>query len=419
MILLHIGGFIMSVGVCIINKNGIALAADSAGTVGANKMFYNSMNKVFNLSYNNKIGVITYGTTAIYNTPIEIILKEFRNYIDINCQQISDFFSLIKLFEDFLYENRSYFKFEDEEKKVCINLIISLVKEWGTKINEITKGVDENLIEGKIMEIIERFKTKINEAIRIPNYDVSHYIETNYKQNIINSIKAFCPILVRYQNPFDELTRCICDYFNLSLRSETEQPLGLLFAGYDAQTAFPKYIHLEIYNFVGKKLKYLIKEKFNEDGIHSSIVPLAQPDVINTFCKGFSDNYMNAIPGIIKSEIDKRVNLVVEDKDKIQKCFEGIQNDIVSSLINKSRVEYINPLLRSLNVLQIPDLALLAENLVNITSLKRKFSMDGYQQTVGGPTDVATISPNDGFVWIKRKHYFDKELNPHFIEKHK
>ena len=409
----------MSVGVCIINKNGIALAADSAGTVGANKMFYNSMNKVFNLSYNNKIGVITYGTTAIYNTPIEIILKEFRNYIDINCQQISDFFSLIKLFEDFLYENRSYFKFEEKKKKVCINLIISLVKEWGTKINEITKGVDENLIEGKIMEIIERFKTKINEAIRIPNYDVSHYIETNYKQNIINSIKAFCPILVRYQNPFDELTRCICDYFNLSLRSETEQPLGLLFAGYDAQTAFPKYIHLEIYNFVGKKLKYLIKEKFNEDGIHSSIVPLAQPDVINTFCKGFSDNYMNAIPGIIKSEIDKRVNLVVEDKDKIQKCFEGIQNDIVSSLINKSRVEYINPLLRSLNVLQIPDLALLAENLVNITSLKRKFSMDGYQQTVGGPTDVATISPNDGFVWIKRKHYFDKELNPHFIEKHK
>lgn len=408
----------MSVGVCIINKNGIALAADSAGTVDANKMFYNSMNKVFNLSYNNKIGVITYGTTVIYNTPIEIILKEFRKYIDINYQHISDFFSLIKIFEDFLYENRSYFKFENEEKKVCIDLIISLVKEWGTKINEITKGVDENLIEGKIIEIIETFKTRINEAMRIPNYDVSHYIETNYKQDIINSIKDFCPILVGYQNPFDELMNCICDYFNLSLQSVTEQPLGLLFAGYDSQTAFPKYIHLEIYDFVGGKLKYLIKEKFDEDGIYSSIVPLAQPDVINTFCKGFSDNYMNAIPGIIKSEIDKRINLI-EDKDKIQKCFEGIQNDIVSILINKSREDYIKPLLKSLNVLQIPDLALLAENLVNITSLKRKFSMDGYQQTVGGPTDVATISPNDGFVWIKRKHYFDKELNPHFIEKYK
>ena len=33
----------MSVGVCIINRNGIALAADSAGTYTGNKMFYNSM----------------------------------------------------------------------------------------------------------------------------------------------------------------------------------------------------------------------------------------------------------------------------------------------------------------------------------------------------------------------------------------
>ena len=33
----------MSVGVCVINRNGIALAADSAGTFSPNKMFYNSV----------------------------------------------------------------------------------------------------------------------------------------------------------------------------------------------------------------------------------------------------------------------------------------------------------------------------------------------------------------------------------------
>ena len=59
-------------------------------------------------------------------------------------------------------------------------------------------------------------------------------------------------------------------------------------------------------------------------------------------------------------------------------------------------------------------MASLAESLVNITSLKRKFSLDGYQQTVGGPTDVATISSNDGFIWIKRKHYFDGKINPQY-----
>lgn len=42
----------MSVGVCIINRNGIALAADSAGTYTGNKMFYNSMNKFFHFREN-------------------------------------------------------------------------------------------------------------------------------------------------------------------------------------------------------------------------------------------------------------------------------------------------------------------------------------------------------------------------------
>jgi hypothetical protein len=36
-------------------------------------------------------------------------------------------------------------------------------------------------------------------------------------------------------------------------------------------------------------------------------------------------------------------------------------------------------------------------------------------ETVGGPVDVALISKGDGFIWIKRKHYFKAELNPQFF----
>jgi hypothetical protein len=35
--------------------------------------------------------------------------------------------------------------------------------------------------------------------------------------------------------------------------------------------------------------------------------------------------------------------------------------------------------------------------------------------SVGGPIDVAVISKIDGFVWIKRKHYFDPALNHQFF----
>ena len=59
------------------------------------------------------------------------------------------------------------------------------------------------------------------------------------------------------------------------------------------------------------------------------------------------------------------------------------------------------------------ELAAMAESLVNLTSLKRKISLDA--ETVGGPIDVAVISKGDGFIWIKRKHYFKPELNQNFI----
>jgi len=55
----------------------------------------------------------------------------------------------------------------------------------------------------------------------------------------------------------------------------------------------------------------------------------------------------------------------------------------------------------------------MAEALVNLTSFKRRFSFDA--ETVGGPVDVAVLCKGDGFVWIKRKHYFKPELNPHFL----
>ena len=47
------------------------------------------------------------------------------------------------------------------------------------------------------------------------------------------------------------------------------------------------------------------------------------------------------------------------------------------------------------------DLANLAENLINITSLKQKIT---YQlETVGGFVDVAIITKGDGFIWVKHK----------------
>ncbi len=59
------------------------------------------------------------------------------------------------------------------------------------------------------------------------------------------------------------------------------------------------------------------------------------------------------------------------------------------------------------------DLAVLAQELINLTSVKRRFSSG--RESVGGPIDVAVISRTDGFVWVRRKHYFEREFNPRYF----
>jgi len=60
------------------------------------------------------------------------------------------------------------------------------------------------------------------------------------------------------------------------------------------------------------------------------------------------------------------------------------------------------------------DLAEMAESLIYLTYLKRRITFA--EESVGGPVDVAIISKGDGFIWIKRKHYFKPELNQFFFD---
>jgi len=75
------------------------------------------------------------------------------------------------------------------------------------------------------------------------------------------------------------------------------------------------------------------------------------------------------------------------------------------------------PLLQSVAVLPKDEMGAMAESLVNLTTLKRRVSINE-AQTVGGAVDVAVISRGDGFVWLKRKHYFDQKLNPSWAAAH-
>ena len=71
---------------------------------------------------------------------------------------------------------------------------------------------------------------------------------------------------------------------------------------------------------------------------------------------------------------------------------------------------------RVIGNLPFPEMAELAEALVFMESMKERVTTP--TESVSGPIDVAIISKGDGFIWIKRKHYFDPKLNPRFFSRH-
>jgi len=100
-------------------------------------------------------------------------------------------------------------------------------------------------------------------------------------------------------------------------------------------------------------------------------------------------------------------------KKKITENSDKMLDDFNQQLGDYRKNEFSSPITKVVAMLPKDELASMAEALISLTSFKRKVTMD--IESVGGPIDVAVISKGDGFVWIKRKHYFSRELNYQFF----
>ncbi|MFZ3339552.1 MAG: hypothetical protein WA213_01630, partial [Terriglobales bacterium] len=70
----------MTAEIAILNRNAVAMAADSAVTLqlpGGQKI-YNTVNKLFTLSKYRPVGVMVYGSADFMTIPWETIIKTYR-----------------------------------------------------------------------------------------------------------------------------------------------------------------------------------------------------------------------------------------------------------------------------------------------------------------------------------------------------
>ncbi|WP_194251985.1 hypothetical protein, partial [Streptococcus mitis] len=250
---------------------------------------------------------------------------------------------------------------EDEKIIEILKNVILLVR----KNNIDRKGIDFEIT-------VEDF---ISEFFDFIDKDLKNFFKLDISE-IFNDLVTLLYELVIYKNSFDNSS-------------------GIVFAGYGSNDLFPSLYSYEVdYSFNGK-LKYTSQEKVNitVNGCSASITPFAQSDMVLTILKGMD-------PSIESEIIDKISASELTDNQK---------DDIIESVANFQKENFIDPILNIVSMLSVSELANMAETLVNLTSFKRHITDS--LETVGGPVDVLVITRGDGPIWINRKEYFDLQKN--------
>ena len=396
--------------ILILTPSAVALAADSAITIGGRKT-YNGANKLFMLSNNPPMGVMFYNNSYFFNIPLETLIKEFRKKIKKEHPQTVKEFQI--KFKEYLEELIVSQKEELSFEKQIYNFIKILSDESQEKgesefISNI-KNKTENITYDDLGEhsntIIKKLKNNESNLEKL----IPKSIKENEKEGFLESLKKYF-VRVAY---LENLT-------------------GMVIVGFDEEKLFPSYVEFIItYLFDNNFLFNTVNEfELNMGQVH--IKTLAQRDVINTFLMSIDeeteieiiDYFDNIHKGYIKNienAILCNTNFNEDEKSRILKEISKIQmtdNELTNSfrnVINQLKIKHSNQILTNIGQLPKDELSNLAESLINITSLKRK--VQNVLETVGGPVDVAIITKGDGFIWTKRKHYFDAELNPQFFER--
>lgn len=430
---------IMTAEIVIMNKESIAIASDSAVTMVSefNHKIFTSANKLFSLSYKNPIGIMIYQNASFMGMPWETIIKVYRNQFgDIKYHTLEEY---ADKFIQFLEDNRELFPEPLQENNILFN-----IESYFTHIRkEISKNVGEKIKKHDGVISIDDINTIVSHIINL-HYNI--WINT---ENIPSIPKDFNEnIIIKYKDQIDEIVKQVFQKLPISdddlnhlfdiassLFSKYPEQLnnsnysGIVIAGFGDKEYYPSFKSFEVEFVACNKIKYKVdKHVCIDEETTASVSPFAQREMVDMFMRGIDPSIMENGVDYLQTSMEQYTDLILnnmpihndEERKKLQKIFNDSTNDIVEEYIKNMHeyqiTKHINPVVNVVTMLPKDELALMAESLVNLTSFKRKLTVGA--ETVAGPIDVAVISKGDGFIWIKRKHYFQPELNPSFMNKY-
>jgi hypothetical protein len=417
----------------VMNRSAAALAADSAVTIdaGSGTKIYGSVNKIFALSKYQPVGVMIYGNGELLGVPWEVAVKRYREHLferhfDTLGEYAYDFISYMGACHDLFPTSVQKDYYEG-----AIRPYFSIIRD------EIQSSVEEDLESGPISDatvaaitsrtILNHWKQwKEAESLPFKTPDYEEHLRKSYESSV-NRI---------WRRVFEELPLGDKDVervedLSIWLVSKTppdsvniESSTGVVVVGYGVKEFFPSLIEIEVHTIANDELVCWIKSSPSIDRETTAVVSaFAQKEMVSRFMAGIDPIYQGTIEESLEAvlrgysdEIVKRVSngkLSAATKRGLNQVRTELMASYSEALAKHRKSTYIDGVTRAVANLPLEELAEMAESLVKLTKLKRRVSME--TESVGGPIDVAVITRGDGFVWIKRKHYFEPDRNPQFF----
>ncbi len=425
----------MTAEIAILNKSAVVLAADSAVTISAGssqEKIFDSADKLFELSCHDPIAIMVNNNMHFVEVPLQVIIKDYRS----KCEQ---FERVEDAALDFLKHLEAFGNASPDEvkRRSIVNQLSPMVAWLQEKAWDEVMELVRDTTKLKVGEDIDAARSRIvSERIKFLEWIWGRPTEADFLQ-------GSKPILTKTET--DAIKKTIDDSFTIASaeqRAELEilvlknvgrdwlfqTTTGVIVAGFGSKELFPTLKEFQLVGMVGGALKFQKGSHVDIDrnGDRARVLPFAQRDMVERFLYGLDSDIERKIKTFCQRTVPEISNQLLAQMDLEPEAFsqleeeakaaekvflDALQSDVLSLVREESQSEIED----MVEFMPKSEMARMAEALVNLTSIKRRVSRG--METVGGPIDVAVISKAEGFVWVKRKHYFPPELNARYFER--
>ena len=424
----------MTAVVGILNKKGVALAADSAVTWSRGYKVTKNGNKMVRLSNVLPICVMFTGNGAFMRTQWDIIARHYRQHRgDIKHETVEacmhDFFRYIAdngLFRDpesvlnrtkdrlddlfYNIDNRLDHKYTKRDNYGKLTSPRSFQKAFAVLLNRLCKdwlkeGVCPHFQNYTQQNFNDYTKDIFDDFIAMNSYDEDNPICFGlYPQSILTSLRQLL-----------EKTLMI---WLTTRRMDDDDRAELVFSGYGEKQEYPSLVSAIVCEGFDSRVNYHVRPQdviCISDERPAAICPFAQKDVIRSILRGIHRDYGHIISSAIKSSFDPMSYEIFDpfaDDDINFLDFSEKLQEVKADDLSRNVFRQVNRLLdnnqrqweKALENYDLQSMAALAESLIDLTGFHRILTFQ--QEGVGGPVDVAVISKNDGFTWLNRKSWY-------------